>query len=372
MIVNHYKKQPLIYIEPRYNEEFNQVIAKNYDFIVDSFNLYDIPFVYLPKLLTDSHFNKVLSYNQPHLKKQHHDYSDKLYHVISNSLNLNLDTPALIFLSENGKVEHQFDLTSPKVFTASNSLSLFAKHINNTIHPPINEANSIKEFSDIRFRKVVKEDFFESSFDRAFDISEEKDSLDRPLIKESTLDAFKKKKKTADELFEEEAFKIPDDLQQQIEELSQAGYLSHLIKYLEMLQQTTRRLSRLKITSDYRIYLMDYEMKEVVMSPLPKALYLLFLNHPEGISFKELPDYRAELMEIYKNISLRENPIKARRSIRKLTDPLDNSVHEKCSRIRAAFLSVVAEDIAQNYYIRGDRGEAKKISLNRELVIYDI
>lgn len=369
MIINHYKKQPLIYIEPSYNEEFNQAIAENYDFIVDSFNGYDIPFVYLPKLLTDSHFNRVLGYNQPHLEKNH-DYSDKLYHVISNSLNLNLDTPALIFLSESGKVEHKFDLISPKVFTAPNNLFLFAEHIYNTIHPSIDEEQSIKESFDIRFRIGREEKLFESSFDYALDIPSKKDSLAKSHKKKSSLDAFKKKKKTADELFEEEAFKIPDDLQQQIEELSQAGYLSHLIKYLEILQQTTRRLSRLKITNDHRIYLMDYEMKEVIMSPLPKALYLLFLNHPQGITFKELPDYRAELMEIYKNISLRENPIKARRSIRKLTDPLDNSVHEKCSRIRAAFLSVVAEDIAQNYFVTGGRGEPKKVSLNRELVIY--
>ncbi|MDD2474932.1 MAG: hypothetical protein PHI32_03360 [Dysgonamonadaceae bacterium] len=140
---------------------------------------------------------------------------------------------------------------------------------------------------------------------------------------------------------------------------------------MEILQQTTQRLSRLKITTDYKICLMDYEMKEVDMSPLPKALYFLFLNHPEGISFKELPDYRTELMTIYKNISLRENPDEAIKSIIKLTDPFDNSVHEKCSRIRAAFLSVVAEDIAINYYISGNRGEAKKITLDRELVIYD-
>ena len=30
-----------------------------------------------------------------------------------------------------------------------------------------------------------------------------------------------------------------------------------------------------------------------------KAVYLLFLNHPEGILFKHLPDYREELTEIY-------------------------------------------------------------------------
>jgi hypothetical protein len=116
---------------------------------------------------------------------------------------------------------------------------------------------------------------------------------------------------------------------------------------------------------------MDYEMKEVKMSPLPKALYFLFLNHPEGILFKELTDYRTELMTIYKNISLRENPDEARESIKKMTDPFDNSVNEKCSRIRTAFLRVVAEDIAENYYITGYRGEEKKILLDRELVIYE-
>ena len=58
-------------------------------------------------------------------------------------------------------------------------------------------------------------------------------------------------------------------------------------------------------------------------------------------------------------------------SIRKLTDPLDNSVHEKCSRIREAFLRVVADDIAQNYYITGDRGDDKKVLLDRELLIYE-
>jgi hypothetical protein len=38
---------------------------------------------------------------------------------------------------------------------------------------------------------------------------------------------------------------------------------------------------------------------EIKMEPLTKAVYLLFLNHPEGILFKHLPDYRQELANIY-------------------------------------------------------------------------
>ena len=56
--------------------------------------------------------------------------------------------------------------------------------------------------------------------------------------------------------------------------------------------EVKRPLSRLLITKDYRLILLDYENIEVKMEPIHKAVYLLFLNHPEGIRFKELPDYR--------------------------------------------------------------------------------
>ncbi|MFA7049190.1 MAG: hypothetical protein WC195_07050, partial [Bacteroidales bacterium] len=163
----------------------------------------------------------------------------------------------------------------------------------------------------------------------------------------------------------------PKDLRKSIEEIAEAGYLRKLIEYLEEIEKKNRKFSRLKITSDYKIYLMDYGLKEVTMSPLPKALFLLFLHHPEGILFKELPRYRTELMNIYRQLSMRENPDKAAESIRRMTDPYDNSVNEKCSMIRAAFLKVIADDLAGQYYITGYRGEPKRILLNRELVIQE-
>jgi hypothetical protein len=125
----------------------------------------------------------------------------------------------------------------------------------------------------------------------------------------------------------------------------------------------------LRISADYKIYLTDYQNKEVKMTPLPKALFFLFVNHPEGILFKQLADYRKELMEIYQTISLRENMDKVRQSIVDMTDPLNNSINEKCSMIRNAFLKVISDGIATNYYITGERGEVKRIKLDRELVV---
>ena len=61
----------------------------------------------------------------------------------------------------------------------------------------------------------------------------------------------------------------------------------------ELFDVEQRSLSRLLVTKDYRLFFGDDKL-EVKMRPICKAVYLLFLRHPEGIRFKELPDYREE------------------------------------------------------------------------------
>lgn len=130
------------------------------------------------------------------------------------------------------------------------------------------------------------------------------------------------------------------------------------------------KLSRLTIAKDGAIQLADYQ-KEVKMEPIVKAVYLLFLNHPEGIAFKYLPDYRKELTDLYQKIKplgLNERVI---RSIEDVTNPLLNSINEKCSRIRAAFQAEVDASLLDQYIISGKSGEAKKIALPRDLVVWE-
>jgi len=104
------------------------------------------------------------------------------------------------------------------------------------------------------------------------------------------------------------------------------------------------------------------------MQPLAKCLFLLYLRHEEGIRFKQLSEYEDELLSIYREISLREKPDEVVESIQAMTNPLNNSVNEKCSRIRAAFLMLVAEELAVEYFITGRKGEVKRIRLDRGLV----
>ena len=130
------------------------------------------------------------------------------------------------------------------------------------------------------------------------------------------------------------------------------------------------KLSKLHITKDGTILLADYQ-KEVKMEPIVKAVYLLFLNHPEGIAFKYLPDYRKELTDLYQKIKPFGLTERAIRSIEDVTNPLLNSINEKCSRIRAAFLPEVDTSLLEQYIITGKSGEVKKVTLPRELVVWE-
>ena len=130
------------------------------------------------------------------------------------------------------------------------------------------------------------------------------------------------------------------------------------------------RISRLTITKDGAVMLSDYG-KEVKMEPLVKAIYLLYLRHPEGIAFKMLPDYRKELVELYGKIKPNSVNDRVIRSIEDVTNPTLNSINEKCSRIKATFLAEVDTSLVEYYYITGRSGEEKKITLPRKLVIWE-
>ena len=156
------------------------------------------------------------------------------------------------------------------------------------------------------------------------------------------------------------------------------------VPVLEQLRIEAARatLSPLVITEDYRFLLPDYGNREVQLSPIHKALYLLFLNHPEGIEFKNLVDHREELFALYRKIGNRIDPDKITETVNRLTNPLDNAINEKCSRIKAAFSDLMDEYQADYYiinsHVKRHQGSSMKlwferlkiINLPRELVVY--
>ena len=142
------------------------------------------------------------------------------------------------------------------------------------------------------------------------------------------------------------------------------------------------KLSRILITNDYRFILEDYNRQEVELQPVHKAVYLLFLAHPEGIEFKRLSDYREELTRYYMATAKLMDKEKIIEGVDHLVNPLDNAINEKCSRIKKVFLDMMDEYTASYYIISSHTQKhiagssriwyqrLKVITLPRELVVY--
>ena len=178
------------------------------------------------------------------------------------------------------------------------------------------------------------------------------------------------------------------ELSQLVRELVAAGRNDLLLRSIGVsvleelrIEAAKSRLSRLLITKDYRIILVDYDNKEVEMTPVHKAVYLLFLNHPEGIEFKKLSEYRDELLQYYMSTAKLMDKQTITESVDMLVNPLNNSINEKCSRIKSIFLNMMDQYSANYYIISGHTQKhfagsskiwyerLKNIKLPRELVI---
>jgi hypothetical protein len=142
--------------------------------------------------------------------------------------------------------------------------------------------------------------------------------------------------------------------------------LNHVLS--KSISHPTNGLSRLYIDDQYRIFLVDYDNLEIVMTPLQKTLYLFFLQNKDGIKLKEISSYKKQLIDLYGKVGNRTDIELIKNSINDLTDATSNSINEKCSKIKEAFVSKIDDSIAKNYYITGFRSENKRILIDRSLV----
>lgn len=146
------------------------------------------------------------------------------------------------------------------------------------------------------------------------------------------------------------------------------------------LEAAKGQLQPLRITKDYRFFVGS---REVELQPVHKAVYLLFLAHPEGIEFKRLSDYRQELCDLYMKTARQMDKQRIQESVDHLVNPLDNAINEKCSRIKNVFFAMMDEYSAYYYiisshvrkHVAGSKRiwyeRLKIITLPRELVVWE-
>lgn len=326
----------IIYFETEYNEVLNNIIVENWDAIQAEFSRKGKNLVFLP------FFNNSIDQNE---------YKKKLkYEHPSFTLINNIEGQPISYA----------DLAREIKFPSDKKGSWFIrfKCVDYKTHKHIFSAYPIKSTDPNKFITECAEYCWRCR----------ENTIDFHIISRKDLKQYLQDK-TADDRFHDDVYLLTKEIIERVNKLRIYGLSSLAIKTL--IGNIEDEISEIYIDKFNRIFLIDYDNIEIKLSPLHKAVYFLFLNHPEGIYFKDLVKHKDELIHIYSLISGRDDKIAIVDSIEKIIDPYDNSINEKCARIKSVFISKFKEELAQWYYIDGGRGEAKKIKLPQNLIKWD-
>lgn len=334
-----------LYIESCSDEEINKYFHKN---IENVFDILGKSFTYLPLMLDN--LAQIVEYNRPEtdstwLEKAKSNPSwiqDSYQEILSYRIDKVDDMPELPLqiIESPLLMRYEYTTNDGHIFT------LFPLQYRNTTQ----FEHLLKKISHVPY---LDSNIFHST------IIEECPLRTSRLSENQNIDPREKADKERIDI-------LADEIRQRIEEMRLIGVQDFVIKKLIVFPEP--KLSILRITKDYRIILPDYNDMEICLPTLSKVVYFFYLRHPKGLRFKELIDHRDELLHIYYRISNRDDSAKLERSIDELIDSTRNSINEKCSRIRSAFVSQFSDNLAKNYYITGRYGQAKYIPLNRSLV----
>ena len=121
--------------------------------------------------------------------------------------------------------------------------------------------------------------------------------------------------------------------------------------------------TKLYISPTYTIRTNTPAGPEIPLRPLVKALFILFLKHPEGIRLKERARYQGELEEIYGIIAPGVSLEDVQKRVQRLVDPADNSFSEKASVLNARLDELLPKSVADGYKIQGLNGHPRRIPL---------
>lgn len=119
-----------------------------------------------------------------------------------------------------------------------------------------------------------------------------------------------------------------------------------------------------------KVFFTDLGGLELRLNPKEKALFLLFLKYTDGLILNELQDYKEELTASYSTFCNHTDNEAIKQSIANLTNPFEQDRDIVLSRINKKIKDTVGETLMDFYTIKGERGECKKIKLDRELITY--
>lgn len=355
----------VIYIEREYDELVNDYIEKNLTHLQDICQNQGMLFLYIPRFYSSLPHSMLKYYTGKEVS-----YSTKIrtYDILSSILsNMELSQiqePSLLFTGTSENECLAFSIGHDSSFLGKVLTSKKKKYIDKSINQILSDMSLAFGGVMPRIEKELFADVLEDEVSETrFRVSSDSGTRFRVTGKRPDMIDWEK------ELDEDEEFESDACLQAQklVARLLNKGYSQEAIWTL---LSPMKELSPIKITRDLHIMLTSYNM-EVELPPVQKAVYLLFLKHPEGIYFKDMPDYQDELFNIYRKIAFRGVRQKHLLTITDLVNPLSNSMNEKCSIIKKRITALLDDSLAKHYYISGGKGEIKKIDISPELIVWE-
>lgn len=343
------ESRQVIYVENQYDERINALIRARYNWFKEAFHRSGLDFIYLPMLFLENDVREKMLYYAPYLTEealgQTKLHSSFLLNFMSHQENREKIQPSFLFAPRIENDEWIF--SGQTIWVGFGEWNLGMRYFYDVISDIDNKIS--------HFPKVGKECHNYDSGVR-FSVSES----DAPF---EDVVPIKKEKR------EEDVEDVLESLERNIKRLLLFGVPLGAIH--EFINQFGK-ISRLYITDNLRILLPDYNNIEVKMTAQQKAVYLLFLYHPEGIILKRLDEYHSELVYFYKKTRNVEYLTPSMiDSINKMEGIGNNYLNTILAKIRAAFVETFDEHLAKHYYIQGKPGEPYKIPLDKELVSYE-
>ena len=120
----------------------------------------------------------------------------------------------------------------------------------------------------------------------------------------------------------------------------------------------------LYIDKNYRIRTGGPGGIQIPFRPLVRAVFILFLKHPEGILLKDRARFQKDLEDIYKVIAPHVDAEARRRRVRKLTNLEDNAFSENLCILNTTLERLMPVSQVHTLKVQGNNGHPRRIPLS--------
>ncbi len=387
------EERQVIYVENQYDERINAIIMENYEQLKRAFCQADLEFIYLPMFFKDEDMEEKIRYYAPYLTadviEKAELRSSFLLGFMSHVENRGNIAPSLLYTPRRMNDEWRFhgetiefageinkdtvgiwiENAVSEIEFAVSEIEFEYNHILGNIDQPERRYDEDEKFGE-KLPHHGKSDLMDSSKVEYSSAGPRFNNIDKhaKLRKNAKNKSSIQLELSLEEIKDEEAEEDIEGLLAYKERLRLKGM--SLAAIIELIIKG-EPLSRLFVTTDNRLFLPEYNNIEIELTPKFKAVYFLFLNHPEGIVLKHLEEYHKELKNYYRQMSRGELTPRMIDSIKKMEVPGNNDINIALTKIRNAFERRFDEHLAKHYIIEGTPGEPYKISLDYNLIEWE-